>query len=193
MFGTCHTGIVSHRQLIVCQEQIIISIMINYFRTFRSLPTTTHVAGSYQFPIRSNFFPCSTPRLRQFSLYLTTFCIQFHQSDTTMPGTVNQPMFAVLVNKVTRIDGIPFIITIFIIIRCHIKVQSLIRSIGNYIAFIYPSVIVSRIIILHQTNESTFTPGTVTTYCSRTNDRIIHTVQSIFYFTYTRCPVTEIS
>ena len=102
-------------------------------------------------------------------------------------------MFSILVNKTTRIDGVPFIIAVLIVGRCHIKVQSSIRSIGDYIPFIHPTVIVSRIIVLHQSDERPFAPSAVTTQGTWAYNRVIHTIQAILYLTHARSPVTKIS
>ena len=79
--------------------------MIYNLRSLGTLPTVIQRTCKDGLSVSSDIIGC-TPWVRQGSLGLTRIGIKLHSSETTVPGTIYQPMLSFWSDDVSRVDGI---------------------------------------------------------------------------------------
>ena len=90
------------------------------------------------------------------------------------------------------VDGIILEIAVCPVSSWHTIVQFFVRVVRDDKAFILPTVDITRIRGLHQSDKGTLTPCAVTVNRTRNHDTVIHTVQPCLHLTDTGSPVTII-
>ena len=108
-----------------------------------------------------------------------------------MPRTIDEPVLALRSDDISRVDGIELEVAVIVICLTYPEVQALVRSIGDDKALVFP-LIGCRIRSLHQSDECTLAPCTITIDSTWAGDAIIHTIEIVIHLAYTWCPISEV-
>ena len=178
-----HSCVVSHRELIIGQEQIVIAIVVYHFGSFGSLPAAAEVARIYALAIAGDV----SPGIALSGIRLTRVGVDAQGYDTGMPGAVEQIVLTIGTDDVGRINGVVFEVSVPVTARRAVIVKSLVcRRCGDH-AFIDP-VVGSRIGRLHHADEGTLCPrvapvgGIVVFSVSNVvvhHNGVVHSVESV--------------
>ena len=148
------TGIIRNIQSIVGHEEIIIAIMINNLRCFGPLPAVVLCACKNQLAVGGFVF--RSPWNTLFGKCLARVTIEPDCSNAAMPRTIDEPVLALGSYDIGRVNGIK--LEIAVLPSRHIKVQSLVRIVGNDISLVDPRVSIGRSCRFHEPDKRPLAP-----------------------------------
>ena len=82
--GACHTCVVGYVKTVVCEEEIVVAVAVDYLRTLGSLPAVPHLTGCNQLAIVGDL-GIRAPAVAELGSHLTRGGVEFHSGNTTVP------------------------------------------------------------------------------------------------------------
>ena len=89
------------------------------------------------------------------------------------------------------VDCIKLIVAVSPVGGGDMEIKTLVGRVGDNVALVFPSVVVSGIGILHHSDEGTFTPRVVAVNKTGHDNGIVHAVEIILHFHHRWSPISE--